>query len=187
MNKYKKKICVITSGRADYGLLKNLIKKINASKKIDYHLSITGTHLSSKHGETFKEILSDKLKINSRVKIFENDDSEIGISKSFSIGVTKFSKLFKKIRPSLILVLGDKFEIFSSVIAATFNRIPIAHIYGGEETTGAIDNAIRNSITKMSHIHFTATKNIRKELFKWEKIQNLFLMWGQWVLRILII
>ena len=112
MNKYKKKICVITSGRADYGLLKNLIKKINASKKIDYHLSITGTHLSSKHGETFKEILSDKLKINSRVKIFENDDSEIGISKSFSIGVTKFSKLFKKIRPSLILVLGDKFEIF---------------------------------------------------------------------------
>ena len=75
MNKYKKKICVITSGRADYGLLKNLIKKINASKKIDYHLSITGTHLSSKHGETFKEILSDKLKINSRVKIFENDKS----------------------------------------------------------------------------------------------------------------
>ncbi len=166
MNKYKKKICVITSGRADYGLLKNLIKKINASKKIDYHLSITGTHLSSKHGETFKEILSDKLKINSRVKIFENDDSEIGISKSFSIGVTKFSKLFKKIRPSLILVLGDKFEIFSSVIAATFNRIPIAHIYGGEETTGAIDNVIRNSITKMSHIHFTATKKYQKRIIQ---------------------
>ena len=166
MRKYKKKICIITSGRADYGLLKNLIKKIKTSKKIDYHLSVTGTHLSSKHGNTFNEILSDKLKINSRIKIFENNDTEFGISKAFSIGVIKFSNLFKKVKPNLILVLGDKFEILSSVIAATFNRIPIAHIYGGEETTGAIDNAIRNSITKMSHIHFTATKKYQKRIIQ---------------------
>lgn len=166
MKKYKKKICIITSGRADYGLLKNLIKKINTSKKIINHLSVTGTHLSLKHGNTFNEILSDKLKINSRIKIFENDDTDFGISKSFSIGVIKFSKLFKKIKPNLILVLGDKFEIFSSVIAATFNRIPVAHIYGGEETTGAIDNSIRNSITKMSHIHFTATKRYQKRIIQ---------------------
>ena len=104
MRKYKKKICIITSGRADYGLLKNLIKKIKTSKKIDYHLSVTGTHLSSKHGNTFNEILSDKLKINSRIKIFENNDTEFGISKAFSIGVIKFSNLFKKVKPNLILV-----------------------------------------------------------------------------------
>ena len=86
MNKYKKKICVITSGRADYGLLKNLIKKINASKKIDYHLSITGTHLSSKHGETFKEILSDKLKINSRVKFLKMMTLKLEYPNLFQLG-----------------------------------------------------------------------------------------------------
>ncbi len=164
MKKYQKKICIITSGRADYGLLKNLIKKISSSKKINYHLSVTGTHLSLKHGKTLNEILSDKLKVNSRIKILKDDDSDLAIAKSVSIGLIKFSKLFKKIKPNLILVLGDKYEIFSSVVAATFNRIPIAHIHGGEETTGAIDNAIRNSITKMSHIHFASTKKYQKRI-----------------------
>ena len=140
MKKFQKKICIITSGRADYGLLRNLIKKVFESKKFEYHLSTTGTHLSAKHGYTLREILKDKVKINSKIKILNYGDSDYGISRSFSLGVVKFSKLFIKYKPDFILILGDKFEIFSAAVAATFNKIPIAHIHGGEETMGAIDN-----------------------------------------------
>ena len=89
--------------------------------------------------------------------ILKYDDSDLSISKSFSKGVIEFSKLFQKVKPDIIIILGDRFEIFSAAIAATLNKIPIAHIHGGEETVGAIDNVIRHSITKMSHIHFTST------------------------------
>ena len=166
MKKYQKKICIITSSRADYGLLRNLIKKLYNSKKLKYHLSITGTHLSAKHGHTFKEILKDKIPVNSRLNILNYDDSDLGVSKSFSKGVIKFSKLFQKIKPNIIIILGDRFEILSAAIAATLNKIPIAHIHGGEETVGAIDNVIRHSITKLSHIHFTSTNDYRKRVIQ---------------------
>ena len=166
MKKYQKKICIITSSRADYGLLRNLIKKLYNSKKLKYHLSITGTHLSAKHGHTFKEILKDKIPVNSRLNILNYDDSDLGVSKSFSKGVIKFSKLFQKIKPNIIIILGDRFEILSAAIAATLNKIPIAHIHGGEETVGAIDNVIRHSITKLSHIHFTSTNDYRKKVIQ---------------------
>ena len=165
--KLKKKIIIITSSRAEYGLLRLLLKKISLSKKLKYHLSITGTHLSKFHGNTIREILKDKLKISSKLKTLDNKrDDNISISKSFSMGVEKYSKLYKKVKPQLILVLGDKYEIFSSVVAASLSRIPIAHIHGGEETIGAIDNAIRHSITKMSHIHFTSTFKHRKRVIQ---------------------
>ena len=166
MKKYQKKICIITSSRADYGLLRNLIKKLYNSKKLIYHLSITGTHLSAKHGHTFKEILKDKIPVNSRLNILNYDDSDLGVSKSFSKGVIKFSKLFQKIKPNIIIILGDRFEILSAAIAATLNKIPIAHIHGGEETVGAIDNVIRHSITKLSHIHFTSTNDYKKRVIQ---------------------
>ena len=162
MRKFQKKICIITSSRADYGLLRNLIKKLYNSKKIKLHLSITGTHLSFKHGYTLKEILKDKTLVNSRLDILD-DDSDLGVSKSFSKGVIKFTKLFQKFKPNIIIILGDRFEILSAAISATLNKIPIAHIHGGEETVGAIDNVIRHSITKMSHIHFTSTNDYKKE------------------------
>ena len=164
MKKYQKKICIITSSRADYGLLRNLIKKLYKSKRLKYHLSITGTHLSFKHGYTLKEILKDKTLVNTKLDILNYDDSDLGISKSFSQGVVKFSKLFKKFKPDIIIILGDKFEIFSAAVAATLNKIPITHIHGGEETVGAIDNVIRHSITKMSHIHFTSTIDYKKRV-----------------------
>ena len=166
MKKFQKKICIITSGRADYGLLRNLIKKVFESKKFKYHLSTTGTHLSAKHGYTLREILKDKVKINSKIKILNYGDSDYGISRSFSLGVVKFSKLFIKYKPDFILILGDKFEIFSAAVAATLNKIPIAHIHGGEETMGAIDNVIRHSLTKMSHLHFTSTKIHKKRVIQ---------------------
>jgi GDP/UDP-N,N'-diacetylbacillosamine 2-epimerase (hydrolysing) len=166
MKKYQKKICIITSGRADYGLLRNLINRLYMSKRLKYHLSITGTHLSLKHGYTLREILKDKTKVNSKVNILNYDDSDLGVSKSFSQGVVKFSKLFKKYKPNIIIILGDKFEVFSAATAATLNKIPIAHIHGGEETIGAIDNVIRHSITKMSHVHFTSTDKYKKRVIQ---------------------
>ncbi len=165
MKKNKKKIIVVTSSRADYGLLKNLIKKLSQSKKIKLHLSVTGTHLSLKHGKTINEILRDKVSVNSKIKILIND-SPMGISKAFSQSVVKFSNLFIKQKPDLILILGDRFEILASVIAATLNKILIAHVHGGEETVGAIDNVIRHSITKMAHVHFASINEYKKRIIQ---------------------
>ena len=122
MRKFQKKICIITSSRADYGLLRNLIKKLYNSKKIKLHLSITGTHLSFKHGYTLKEILKDKTLVNTRLDILD-DDSDLGVSKSFSKGVIKFTKLFQKFKPNIIIILGDRFEILSAAISATLNLL----------------------------------------------------------------
>ena len=166
MKKYQKKICIISSSRADYGLLRNLIKKLYRSKRLKYHLSITGTHLSFKHGYTLKEIINDKILVNTKLNILNYDDSNLSTSKSFSKGVIGFSKLFQKVKPDIIIILGDRFEIFSVAVAATLNKIPIAHIHGGEETVGAIDNVIRHSITKMSHIHFTSTIDYKNRVIQ---------------------
>ncbi len=162
----KIKICIVTSSRAEYGLLKNLIEKIQSIKKFNCHLSITGTHLSKTHGYTINEVVKDKIKIHSKISILNRGDSNHEISKSFSKGVSKYSQLFNKIKPDLVLVLGDKFEIMSAVIASTLHRISIAHIHGGEETIGSLDNAIRHTLTKMSHIHFTSTKEYRSRVIQ---------------------
>ncbi len=154
----KIKICIVTSSRAEYGLIKDLIEKIKSSDRFNCHLSVTGSHLSKAHGFTINEIIKEKTKINSKINILNRGDSNHDISESFSRGVSKFSKLFKKIKPELLLILGDKFEIMSAVVASTLHRIPIAHIHGGEITEGAIDDVIRHSITKMSHIHFASNK-----------------------------
>ena len=98
--------------------------------------------------------------------ILNYDDSDLGVSKSFSKGVIEFSKLFQKFKPNIIIILGDRFEILSAAIAATLNKIPIAHIHGGEETVGAIDNVIRHSITKLSHIHFTSTNDYKNRVIQ---------------------
>ena len=159
MNLYRKKICVISSSRAEYGLLKNLLCQIKKSKKLKLQLIVTGTHLSAKHGLTYQEIISDNLKIDKKIKILKNSDTSLAISNYLSDGIKKFSKTYFKIKPDLIFILGDKFEIFSAAIAAMLMRIPIGHAHGGETTEGAIDETIRHSITKMSHIHFVAAKN----------------------------
>jgi len=164
MTSFKKKICVITGSRAEYGILKNLIYKLKKSKKIKLQLVVTGMHLSLKHGLTYKEIVEDGFKITRKIKILKNSDSERDVSNFTSDGIKKFSQVFNKIKPNLILVLGDRFEVFAGVIAAMFARIPIGHIHGGETTEGAIDEAIRHSITKMSHLHFVSTGEYKKRV-----------------------
>jgi len=152
------KICTITGSRAEFYILKNLMLKLQSDKKFRQHVIVTGSHNSKLFGKTINEIRKQKIKIDSVIDISVGSDKEIDIAKSFSMGVRSFSKKFLQIKPDLLLVLGDRYEIYSAAIAACLNRIPIAHIYGGESTQGAIDEAIRHSITKLSHIHFASTK-----------------------------
>lgn len=159
-----KKVCIITGSRAEYGLLYWLMKAIEDSKKLELQIVVTGMHLSEEFGNTYLQIEKDGFNIDKKVDISITSDSEIAISKSMSIGLIGFAKVYDELNPDLILVLGDRFEIFSAVIAATIARLPIAHLHGGELTEGAIDEVFRHSITKMSHLHFVATEDYRNRV-----------------------
>ena len=127
---------------------------------------VTGSHLSKKFGNTYKEILKDGFKISKQIKIKPDLDTPKGILKSISIGMKGFLKAYKQLRPDLIIILGDRYETFSAAIAAHYARIPIAHLHGGEVTKGSTDDAIRHSITKMSHIHFVAAEKYKKRVIQ---------------------
>ena len=155
MTKLNKKICIITGGRADYDLLKPLIKKLKISKNFNLRIAATGSHFI-KNQNTYKNIEKDGLKINYKIKIKYKDDSNSSILNFLADGIKQFNDLFKKEKFDAILVLGDRYEIFSAVISGSFYRIPIIHMSGGEVTEGAIDESIRHSITKFSSYHFVA-------------------------------
>jgi len=162
----KRTIAVVTGTRAEYGLLRHLIKLINDSDEFKLQLVVTGSHLSKKFGETYKEIEADGFVINRKIDLLLASDTPLGLAKSTSLGVAGFGEVFNSINPDLILVLGDRFEILSAVIAAMFARIPIAHLHGGEITEGLIDEAIRHSITKFSHLHFVGNEEYRKRVMQ---------------------
>ena len=157
------KLAVITGSRAEYGLLRWILEYLKEDSEIDLQLIVTGMHLSHEFGYTVNEIINDGFTITKKVEMLLSSDTPTGISKSIGLGVISFSEVFEVIEPDLVLVLGDRFEIFSAATAAMIRNIPIAHIHGGESTEGLIDEAIRHSITKMSHIHFTSTEEYRKE------------------------
>ena len=161
-----RKICVITSSRADYGLLKLVMKNIESDKELILQTVVTGTHLSSKYGLTYREIESDGFRINRKVKILSSDNSSRGLLKSMANCQLKFPSIFYELKPDLIIVLGDRFEIFSITSVALVACVPVAHLHGGESTEGAIDEAFRHSITKMSHIHFVANDIYRKRVIQ---------------------
>jgi GDP/UDP-N,N'-diacetylbacillosamine 2-epimerase (hydrolysing) len=161
-----KKICFITGSRAEYGLLQLLIKKVNSDKDLKLQIIATGMHLSERFGYTFKEIEEDGFFIDSKVEMLQSSDSELDLVKAISVGMEGFSKVIAKLKPDLIIVLGDRFEIFAAVISATILRIPIAHIHGGETTEGSFDESFRHSITKMSHLHFTSTEDSYKRVLQ---------------------
>ena len=167
----KRKICIVTGSRADYGLLYWLIKEVEKDKNLKLQLIATGMHLSSKYGSTYKEIEKD-FKIDKKINISLSSDTSEGISRSMGIAQTAFSKAYNKLKPDIVVVLGDRFEIFSAVSSAMISRIPIAHIHGGEVTEGLIDEAIRHCISKMSHIHFTATEEYSKRVIQLGEVPN---------------
>jgi GDP/UDP-N,N'-diacetylbacillosamine 2-epimerase (hydrolysing) len=162
----KKKICVITGTRADYGLLRWVMHGIKDSTELTLQLVVTGMHLSPEFGLTYREIEHDGFHIDRKVELLISSDTSVGIAKSIGIGCIGFSDALNELRPDLILVLGDRFEIFSVVASALVARIPVAHLHGGEITEGAFDDALRHSITKMSHLHFVAAESYRKRVIQ---------------------
>ena len=175
----KKKICVITGSRADYGLLRPLIKKLETSLFFDLQIVVTGSHTSKKHGNTISEIEEDKLFINDIIKTSSISDSPVAISKSLAKGIDKFSVSLDKLKPDLIFVLGDRYEIFAACITAFLLGIPIAHHSGGEVTEGAFDDSIRHSITKMANIHFVSAPEYKKRVVQLgENPKNVYVVGG---------
>ena len=161
-----RKICVITSGRADYGLLRWVMKGIKDDPQLVLQIIVTGMHLSKTFGQTCKDLEIDKFHVNKRIELPIDDDSVQGITDSISVAITEFTEAFNVLSPDLILILGDRFEIFSAACAALVSKIPVAHLYGGEVTSGAYDEAFRHSITKMSHIHFVANDIYRNRVIQ---------------------
>jgi GDP/UDP-N,N'-diacetylbacillosamine 2-epimerase (hydrolysing) len=161
-----KKICVITGTRAEFGLLRPLLKRINDDNEMELKLIVTGMHLSPEFGLTYKEIEQEGFKIEEKIEILLSSDSEVAISKAMGLAMISFSECFARIQPDMIIVLGDRYEIFSAVSTASIARIPISHIHGGEITEGAFDDAFRHAITKMSYLHFTSTESYRKRVIQ---------------------
>ena len=152
-----KKVCVITGTRAEYGLLYWTLKALKEDAEIALQLCVTGMHLSPEFGLTYQKIEEDGFTIDYKVESLLSADTGSSIGKSIGLGTIGFADAFQQLSPDLVLVLGDRYEILAAVIAAMSARIPVAHCHGGELTLGAIDDAIRHAITKMSHLHFVST------------------------------
>ena len=161
-----KKVCIVTGTRAEYGLLKPVIDKVYHSDLLELQLVVTGMHLSTEFGLTYKEIEEDGYPITSKVEMLLGSDTPVGITKSMGVAMIGFADCFDRNKPDIVVILGDRYEMLAAASAAMIARIPIAHIHGGELTEGAIDEAIRHSITKMSHIHFTAVEEYRKRVIQ---------------------
>ena len=161
----KRKICVVTGTRAEYGLLRWVIDGIKNSLKLELQLVVTGMHLSP-GWLNHKEILNDGYRVDKKVEMLLSSDSSVGICKSIGLGVIGFADALNELEPDILILLGDRFEILSAAIGGMSSRIPIAHIHGGESTEGLIDESIRHSITKLSHVHFVATDEYRKRIIQ---------------------
>ena len=161
-----RKICVITGSRAEYGLLRWVMQGIKDEPTLTLQIIATGMHLSSHYGNTYLEIEGDGFVIDRKVATLTEPDTPVGIAKSMGKGLIGFADALDELCPDLIVVLGDRFEIFSAVAAALVARIPVAHIHGGELTEGNFDDALRHSITKMSHLHFAAAEEYRNRVIQ---------------------
>ena len=156
----------MTGTRAEYGLLKHLMRAIKNSDEFELQIIATGMHLSKKYGLTYQEIEADGFLINRAIDIQLDTDTSLAISKSLSIGLKSYAEMYQEIEPDLVLILGDRFEIFAAAIAALFCRIPIAHLHGGELSEGSMDDSIRHAVTKLSHLHFVATDEYRNRVIQ---------------------
>jgi GDP/UDP-N,N'-diacetylbacillosamine 2-epimerase (hydrolysing) len=175
----KRKICVVTGSRADYGLLRWVIQGIKDDPELILQIVVTGMHLSSDFGLTYKEIEADGFNIDSKVDGHFSDDSPIEIVYSLSAIMAGCASSFDALHPDIVVVLGDRFEIFAAATSAFVERIPIAHLHGGEKTVGALDEGFRHSITKMSHFHFVAAADYGKRVIQLgESPENVFQVGG---------
>jgi UDP-N-acetylglucosamine 2-epimerase (non-hydrolysing)/GDP/UDP-N,N'-diacetylbacillosamine 2-epimerase (hydrolysing) len=161
----KRKITITTGTRAEYGILRPILKKITKEKKLQLFLIVTGMHLSRKHGMTVNEIKKDGLKIYKKIDFFSKKNTSFDGAKLIGNGIINFAKVFEKIKPDINIILGDRPEIFASAIAAYNMNIPNVHIHGGD-VSGNIDEYTRHAITKISNIHFTATQKSKNRIIR---------------------
>lgn len=174
-----KKICVVTGTRAEYGLLRWVMEGIQQSAELELQVITTGMHLSPEFGLTYTEIETDGFQIDYKIEMLLSSDTSVGVTKSMGLGMIGFADAFAELKPDLVLVLGDRYEIFAAASAAMIAQIPIAHLHGGETTEGAFDEAIRHSITKMSHLHFVAAEEYRQRVVQLgEDPERVFLVGG---------
>lgn len=162
----KHSVCVVTGSRAEFGLLWPLLKRLNEEPCIELRLVVTGSHLSDQFGNTKKEIEASALPIHAQIPIPIEIDSKVGMTKTTGAAMVAFAEYFDQNIPDLLVVLGDRYEIFAVSSAAALMGIPIAHIHGGELTEGAVDDALRHSISKMSWLHFTACEEYRRRVIQ---------------------
>lgn len=175
----KRKICVVTGSRADYGLLRFVMQGIKVNADLVLQVVATGMHLSPTFGLTYREIEADGFNIDAKVENLSSSDTPVGIAESMGKGLSGCAEAFSRLQPDLIVVLGDRFEIFAATAAALVAKIPVAHLHGGETTAGAFDEAFRHSITKMSHLHFVAAEEYRQRVIQLgEDPKNVFLVGG---------
>lgn len=161
-----KKICVVTGGRAEYGLLRWVMDGIHHSTKLDLQLAVTGMHLSPEFGLTVDAIEADGFTVDRKIEMLLSSDTAVGVTKSMGLGIIGFADALADLKPDLMLVLGDRYEIFAAAVSGLIARIPIAHLHGGESSEGVIDESIRHSITKLSHLHFVATETYRRRVIQ---------------------
>jgi UDP-hydrolysing UDP-N-acetyl-D-glucosamine 2-epimerase len=160
----KRKICVITGTRAEYGLLQPVMQAIKEDQVLELQLIVTGMHLSPEFGLTYKIIEEDDFEISEKIEILLSSDSSIGVAKAIGLATISFSEALDRLNPDFIMLLGDRFELLAVAQAALVSRIPIVHLVGGDVTEGAFDEAIRHSITKMSQLHFVTNKESEKRV-----------------------
>jgi GDP/UDP-N,N'-diacetylbacillosamine 2-epimerase (hydrolysing) len=174
-----RKICVVTSSRADYGLLRWVMHGIKDDPELKLQIIATGMHLSPTFGQTYRVIEEDGFRVDAKVEILGSSDSPATIAASMGLALAGTANAFSDLKPDLVVVLGDRFEIFAAAAAALVTKIPVAHLHGGETTVGAFDEAFRHSITKMSHLHFVATDEYRSRVLQLgENPKNVYLVGG---------
>lgn len=161
-----RKICVVTGTRADYGLLQWIMQGIQREPELALQIVATGMHLSPEFGLTYRYIEADGFRIDRKLEVLTSSDSACGVTKSIGLGVIAFADAFAELKPDIVVLLGDRFEIFSAATAAMIAGLPISHLHGGEVTEGAFDDAIRHSITKMSHLHCVAAEEYRQRVIQ---------------------
>lgn len=160
------KLCVVTGSRAEYHLLSPLLQRLNDDKDIELLIAVTGSHLSEAYGSTYQDIEADGFSIDGKIQILEEKDDAGAINRAIARAVTGFSEYFQKTEPDAVLVLGDRYELLGVATAAMNLRIPLIHLHGGETTEGAVDEAIRHSLTKMSYLHFTSCEDYRRRVIQ---------------------
>lgn len=174
-----RRICIVTGTRAEYGLLRWIMRGVRQTPDLTLQLLVTGMHLSPEFGLTYREIEDDGFQIDAKVEMLVSADTATGTAKSMGLGMMGIGDAFERLKPDVIVLLGDRFEVLAAAAAALVASIPVAHLHGGETTEGAFDEAIRHAVTKMSHLHFVAAEEYRQRVIQLgEQPERVFLVGG---------